>query len=119
MVSRSLPLFTIAPVAEIGGAALVWPGVWEGRSLLRASGGDLALGTRVSRSSSPRSIMPDVANQWPYNSVGSAPAKGRAGRGFPQVSTALDVGYLRSRRPQVRILPRAPFFQAARVGILF
>ena len=44
MVIRSLVLFAIAAVAEIGGAWLVWQGVREDRGPLWVMGGVLALG---------------------------------------------------------------------------
>lgn len=43
-VARSLLLFVLAAVAEIGGAWLVWQGVREHRGLLWVSAGVLALG---------------------------------------------------------------------------
>jgi small multidrug resistance family-3 protein len=43
-VVRSLLLFTLAALAEIGGAWLVWQGVREHRGVLWAAGGVLALG---------------------------------------------------------------------------
>jgi small multidrug resistance family-3 protein len=43
-VVRSLLLFVLAALAEIGGAWLVWQGVREHRGLLWAVGGVLALG---------------------------------------------------------------------------
>ena len=43
-VLRSIVLFALAAVAEIGGAWLVWQGVRESRGLLWAVGGVLALG---------------------------------------------------------------------------
>ena len=43
-VVRSLILFAIAAVAEIGGAWLVWQGVREQRGVLWVIGGVLALG---------------------------------------------------------------------------
>jgi len=43
-VLRSLALFVLAAVAEIGGAWLVWQGVREERGLLWIGGGVLALG---------------------------------------------------------------------------
>ena len=43
-VLRSLILFAIAAVAEIGGAWLVWQGVREQRGVLWVIGGVLALG---------------------------------------------------------------------------
>lgn len=43
-VLRSLVLFVLAAVAEIGGAWLVWQGVREERGLLWIGGGVLALG---------------------------------------------------------------------------
>lgn len=43
-VLRSLVLFLLAAVAEIGGAWLVWQGVREERGLLWIGGGVLALG---------------------------------------------------------------------------
>ena len=44
LVLRSLVLFAVAAVAEIGGAWLVWQGVREGRGVLWVIGGVLALG---------------------------------------------------------------------------
>lgn len=44
MVLRSLALFVLAAVAEIGGAWLVWQGVREQRGWLWMLGGVLALG---------------------------------------------------------------------------
>ena len=44
MVMRSLALFVLAAVAEIGGAWLVWQGVREQRGLLWAGAGVIALG---------------------------------------------------------------------------
>lgn len=43
-VLRSIGLFLVAAVAEIGGAYLVWQGVRERRGLLFVLGGMLALG---------------------------------------------------------------------------
>jgi small multidrug resistance family-3 protein len=43
-VVRSLLLFVLAALAEIGGAWLVWQGVREHRGILWAAGGVLALG---------------------------------------------------------------------------
>lgn len=44
MVARSLALFALAAVAEIGGAWLVWQGVREGRGPLWVAAGVTALG---------------------------------------------------------------------------
>lgn len=44
MVLRSVALFVVAAVAEIGGAWLVWQGVREHRGLLWAGAGVIALG---------------------------------------------------------------------------
>ncbi|NDJ90440.1 YnfA family protein [Mycolicibacter kumamotonensis] len=44
MVLRSVALFVLAAVAEIGGAWLVWQGVREHRGLLWAGAGVIALG---------------------------------------------------------------------------
>ncbi|ORV40419.1 hypothetical protein AWC02_18810 [Mycolicibacter engbaekii] len=44
MVLRSVALFVLAAVAEIGGAWLVWQGVREQRGLLWAGAGVIALG---------------------------------------------------------------------------
>lgn len=44
MVMRSVALFVLAAVAEIGGAWLVWQGVREHRGLLWAGAGVIALG---------------------------------------------------------------------------
>jgi small multidrug resistance family-3 protein len=43
-VARSLALFALAAVAEIGGAWLIWQGLREHRGLLWIAGGVLALG---------------------------------------------------------------------------
>lgn len=43
-VLRSILLFVVAAVAEIGGAWLVWQGVRESRGLLWIGGGVIALG---------------------------------------------------------------------------
>jgi small multidrug resistance family-3 protein len=43
-IARSLALFTLAAVAEIGGAWLVWQGVREHRGLLWIAAGVVALG---------------------------------------------------------------------------
>ncbi|MFI7637326.1 YnfA family protein [Nonomuraea sp. NPDC049400] len=43
-VARSLLLFTVAALAEIGGAWLVWQGVREQRGLLWVGAGVIALG---------------------------------------------------------------------------
>ena len=43
-VLRSILLFVVAAVAEIGGAWLVWQGVRENRGLLWIGGGVIALG---------------------------------------------------------------------------
>lgn len=43
-VLRSIALFVVAAVAEIGGAWLVWQGVRESRGLLWIGGGVIALG---------------------------------------------------------------------------
>jgi small multidrug resistance family-3 protein len=44
LIVRSLLLFVLAAVAEIGGAWLVWQGVREHRGLLWVGGGVVALG---------------------------------------------------------------------------
>jgi small multidrug resistance family-3 protein len=44
LVARSLALFALAAVAEIGGAWLVWQGVREHRGLLWVAAGVIALG---------------------------------------------------------------------------
>lgn len=44
MVARSILLFVLAALAEIGGAWLVWQGVREHRGLLWIGGGVIALG---------------------------------------------------------------------------
>lgn len=44
LIARSLLLFVLAAVAEIGGAWLVWQGVREHRGLLWVGGGVVALG---------------------------------------------------------------------------
>ena len=44
MIPRSLALFALAAVAEIGGAWLVWQGVREGRSWVWAAAGVCCLG---------------------------------------------------------------------------
>ncbi|OLF19043.1 YnfA family protein [Actinophytocola xanthii] len=44
LIARSLVLFLLAAVAEIGGAWLVWQGVREHRGLLWVAAGVLALG---------------------------------------------------------------------------
>lgn len=44
MVARSIALFVVAAVAEIGGAWLVWQGVREHRGLLWVAAGVIALG---------------------------------------------------------------------------
>ncbi|CAJ1498629.1 YnfA family protein [[Mycobacterium] kokjensenii] len=44
MVMRSIALFVLAAIAEIGGAWLVWQGVREHRGLLWAGAGVIALG---------------------------------------------------------------------------
>lgn len=44
MVLRSVALFVLAAVAEIGGAWLVWQGIREHRGLLWAGAGVIALG---------------------------------------------------------------------------
>ena len=44
LVIRSLLLFALAAVAEIGGAWLIWQGVREHRGLLWVAGGVIALG---------------------------------------------------------------------------
>jgi hypothetical protein len=66
-VLRSIALFLLAALAEIGGAWLVWQGVREHRGLLFAGLGVLALGaygfvatlhrTRTSGGSSPRTAV--------------------------------------------------------------
>jgi small multidrug resistance family-3 protein len=43
-VARSLVLFVVAAIAEIGGAWLVWQGVREHRGVMWVIGGVLALG---------------------------------------------------------------------------
>lgn len=43
-ILRSVPLFVLAAVAEIGGAWLVWQGVRENRGLVWMGAGVLALG---------------------------------------------------------------------------
>ncbi len=43
-IARSLPLFVLAAVAEIGGAWLVWQGIREQRGLLWVGAGFVALG---------------------------------------------------------------------------
>jgi len=45
MLARSVALFVLAALAEIGGAWLVWQGVRENRGLLWIGAGVLALGT--------------------------------------------------------------------------
>lgn len=44
MVARSLALFALAALAEIGGAWLIWQGVREQRGLLWVAAGVIALG---------------------------------------------------------------------------
>ncbi|MEX2291231.1 MAG: YnfA family protein [Mycobacteriales bacterium] len=44
VVLRSILLFLVAAIAEIGGAWLVWQGVRENRGLLWVGGGVIALG---------------------------------------------------------------------------
>ena len=44
LIARSLLLFVLAAIAEIGGAWLVWQGVREHRGLLWVGGGIVALG---------------------------------------------------------------------------
>ncbi|OMC11746.1 hypothetical protein A5735_15070 [Mycolicibacter heraklionensis] len=44
MVMRSVALFVLAAIAEVGGAWLVWQGVREQRGLLWAGAGVIALG---------------------------------------------------------------------------
>lgn len=44
MVMRSVALFVLAAIAEIGGAWLVWQGVREHRGRLWAGAGVIALG---------------------------------------------------------------------------
>jgi len=44
MVMRSVALFVLAAIAEIGGAWLVWQGVREQRGLVWAGAGVIALG---------------------------------------------------------------------------
>ncbi|BBY35672.1 hypothetical protein BST33_04715 [Mycolicibacter minnesotensis] len=44
MVMRSVALFVLAAIAEIGGAWLVWQGIREHRGLLWAGAGVIALG---------------------------------------------------------------------------
>ena len=44
LIARSLLLFILAAVAEIGGAWLIWQGVREHRGLLWVGGGVIALG---------------------------------------------------------------------------
>ncbi|MET3805815.1 small multidrug resistance family-3 protein [Nakamurella sp. UYEF19] len=44
LIVRSLLLFVLAAVAEIGGAWLIWQGVREHRGLLWVGGGVIALG---------------------------------------------------------------------------
>lgn len=44
MILRSLVLFVLAALAEIGGAWLIWQGIREHRGLLWILGGVLALG---------------------------------------------------------------------------
>jgi hypothetical protein len=70
-VLRSLLLFALAAVAEIGGAWLVWQGVREHRGLAFVGAGVLALGlygfvatsnpTRTSAASWP----PTAGSSWP------------------------------------------------------
>ena len=43
-IARSIPLFVIAAIAEIGGAWLVWQGVREHKGLLWMGAGVIALG---------------------------------------------------------------------------
>lgn len=43
-ILRSIPLFVLAAILEIGGAWLIWEAVREGRGWLFALGGVLALG---------------------------------------------------------------------------
>lgn len=44
LIVRSIVLFVLAAIAEIGGAWLVWQGVREHRGLLRVGAGVIALG---------------------------------------------------------------------------
>ncbi len=44
LIARSLLLFVVAALAEIGGAWLIWQGVREHRGLLWVGGGFIALG---------------------------------------------------------------------------
>jgi small multidrug resistance family-3 protein len=44
LIARSLLLFVLAAVAEIGGAWLIWQGIREHRGLLWIGGGVIALG---------------------------------------------------------------------------
>jgi small multidrug resistance family-3 protein len=44
IVLRSIGLFVLAAIAEIGGAWLIWQGIRESRGLLWIAGGVLALG---------------------------------------------------------------------------
>ena len=44
LIARSLLLFVLAAIAEIGGAWLIWQGVREHRGLLWVGGGIVALG---------------------------------------------------------------------------
>ena len=44
LIARSLLLFVLAAIAEIGGAWLIWQGIREHRGLLWVGGGIIALG---------------------------------------------------------------------------
>jgi hypothetical protein len=59
-IVRSVVLFVLAALAEIGGAWLVWQGVREHRGLLWIAGGVLALGAYSARSVSPQGLRPPV-----------------------------------------------------------
>ncbi|SDN06317.1 Uncharacterised BCR, YnfA/UPF0060 family [Lentzea albidocapillata subsp. violacea] len=75
MVLRSVVLFVLAAVAEIGGAWLVWQGLREDRGLLWIAGGVLALAAygssrrsspiRTSAGSSPRAAESSSPDHWP------------------------------------------------------
>src|SRR4051812_49667649 len=83
-LARSVLLFALAAVAEIGGAWLIWQGVREHRGLLWAGAGVVALGG--------------------YGFVATLQPDGSFGRGLAAYGRALRVPDLRLERAPVGVL---------------
>jgi small multidrug resistance family-3 protein len=71
-IIRSIGLFVLAAIAEIGGAWLVWQGVREHRGLLWIGAGVAALGLYGFAAT----LQPDPtsAGSWPPTAASSSPA---------------------------------------------